>query len=93
MCVGCVSEEIVHSVNFILKSVLMQFGFCLIYGSSFHPLCLPVAAGGEARSADQAALEAWSGGHQPGPAGRPGVAQILLHERDHCKPTLKSLSR
>lgn len=56
------------------------------------PLDLPVAAGGEARSADQEAREARSGGHQPGPAGRPGVAQIPPHERDHCKLTVISLS-
>lgn len=55
------------------------------------PLAPPVAAGGQARSTNQAAREARAGGHQPGPAGCPRVAQRSPHERDDCELTLISL--
>lgn len=56
------------------------------------PLDSPVETGGETRSTDKTAWETWFGGHQPGPAGRPGVAENSPHERDHCELTVITLS-
>ena len=49
------------------------------------------AAGGEARSTDQATWEARAGWHQLRPAGRQGMAQITHYERDHCELAVPSL--
>lgn len=74
-----------HSVLFVTPVLLQTCGFCFKFG--FIILCSSVAPGSQARSTHQAAREAWPGGHRPGPAGCPRVAQSPPHERDHCEST------
>lgn len=61
--------------NTLSLSLKICFCVCVLYS----------AAGGEARSADQAAWEARPCWHQPGPAGGQRLGQISPYERHHCE--------